>query len=155
VVVNLAYNTTNSPVMVDCSGFTIGGGEWGVVDTLDDCGKEALAAGDLVLADEEQVRANRGGDPFVGSVLAALEQRRALEEQVSGLSKDDLLATADPDTVAALPVGGDGKPSKADLVDAVVADKTAEGAEPETEAAPKATASKTTKKSTTSRSAAK
>lgn len=42
------YNTTDAPVTVDFMGRVVGGGEWGVANTVDDEVKAALASGDLV-----------------------------------------------------------------------------------------------------------
>ena len=42
-----AYNTTDAPVVVDSEGRSIGGGEWGTVETTEDAVKAALEAGSL------------------------------------------------------------------------------------------------------------
>lgn len=47
-----AYNPTDSPVVIDDLGHSIGGREWGAVETTDDATKAAIDGGLLVLVDE-------------------------------------------------------------------------------------------------------
>lgn len=51
MVYKTAFNTTDSPVVIDDEGHVLGGNEWGTVETTDDAVKAALDSGDLVLVD--------------------------------------------------------------------------------------------------------
>lgn len=154
-MLTIGYNTTDISIIVDESGFSIPGRDWGVVDTLDPVGKAELDAGRLVKAKVASLAAAAGdqGHPRAAEfaqVLEALEDRKQRREAAQALDKDELLTVVDdPDQ---LPVGGDGKPSKADLVDEAVAEATADNTDV---VPPAADVPETPQKKTTSRSAAK
>lgn len=158
-MLTIGFNHTDTPLVVDESGFTVPGHSWGVVDTLDPVGKAELDAGRLSKANIDRLEAAaadaehpRGVE--IGQVLAALADRKERVAAAEALDKDELLEVVDD--ADELPTGGDGKPSKADLVDEAVADATAADediAAPDDEAAAEST--ETPKKKTTSRSAAK
>lgn len=138
-MLKIAYNTTDQSVLVDELGFTIGGRSWGVVDTTDPLGKAELDSGRIFLADEATLR-GATDNPAAQAAVAALDERVARLEAAQGADKDDLIEALPPETVESLDVGGDGKPTKDDLVDAAVADPEAD-----------ITTSTTAKKKTTSR----
>lgn len=140
-MLKLAYNTTDAPVTVDSAGFQIGGLSWGVVDTTDVRGKAELDSEVLRVVDEDKARASER--PEVVAAVADLDRRRELADAAKAASKEELVEALPAETVAALEVGGDGQPSKADLEDAVIST----GDAPES--------GKTAKKTATSRSAAK
>lgn len=120
MTLELAYNTTDSPVLVDEQGYLIGGRSWGAVDTTDPIGSAELDAGRIVLADEDAV-GGASDNADAQAAIANLEDRRARFEEAKSLSKDELIDQLDDDTLARLETGGDGKPAKDDLVDAVAA----------------------------------
>lgn len=154
-MLTIGYNTTDISIIVDESGFSIPGRDWGVVDTLDPVGKAELDSGRLVKAKVASLAAAAAdqGHPRAAEfaqVLEALEDRKQRREAAQALDKDELLTVVDdPDQ---LPVGGDGKPSKADLVDEAVAEATADNTDV---VPPAADVPETPQKKTTSRSAAK
>jgi hypothetical protein len=83
-----AYNVLDRPVVVDDEGRTLGGGEWGVVESTSDAGRGALARGDVVLVDDDLDTEGTNRD-----ALAAVEQARTLREraeQFGALDKDRL-----------------------------------------------------------------
>jgi len=141
----LAYNTTDAPVTVDSAGFQIGGRSWGVVDTTDDRGKAEIGVS-LRLVDEDKARAAASEREDVATAVADLDRRRDLADAARSASKDELVEALPAEVVDRLEVGGDGQPSKDDLVDAAVA----------TGEVPESTGSgrKAAKKTTTSRTAA-
>lgn len=142
-MLRLAYNTTNSAILVDQQGYFIGGRGWGAVDTTDHIAKRELAARRIVEADEDAV----GSSSNVEAVAAveALRARRDAVGVAESLSKKELLEQLPPEAVEGLPEGGDGLPAKDDLVDVAVDS----GADLEEADEPKKAAAK--KKSTSSR----
>lgn len=116
----LAYNTTETPLLVDGAGFQIGGRDWGPIDPSDSFAVAELAARRIVEVSEASLEAATD-NPAAVRALAALAARRERAEAAEALSKDELLERVG-DSADALPVGGDGKPAKADLVEAAVAD---------------------------------
>lgn len=119
MTLRLAYNTTDSAVLVDQQGYFIGGRGWGVIDTLDPCAKRELAASRLVEADEAALAAATSNVDAQAAV-EALRARRAAVEAARSLSKDELVEQLPDEVVESLPTGGDGLPAKDDLVDAAV-----------------------------------
>ena len=51
MVYKTAFNTTDSPVVIDDEGHILGGHEWGTVETTADAVKSGLDSGRLVLVD--------------------------------------------------------------------------------------------------------
>ena len=51
MVVKTAFNPNDTPVVVDADGHTVGGHEWGTVETTEVVVSDALDAGRLVLVD--------------------------------------------------------------------------------------------------------
>lgn len=79
-----AYNPTDSPVVIDGEGRTLGGRAWGPVETTEDAVKAALSDGRLVKA----ARPARGADvnPDAATVfddVDALEQARKAGDPVA------------------------------------------------------------------------
>lgn len=120
MTLQLAYNTTGGVVLVDELGHSIGGRDWGVVDTTDAIGKEELATGRLVLVDEDGAAASDRAE--VKAALASLAARRQRTEEARGLDKTELMAQLPEEVVSTLPLGGDGLPAKDDLVAAAAAE---------------------------------
>lgn len=119
MTLQLAYNTTDSPLLVDDQGFVIGGRSWGVVDTSDPIGKAELAAGRVVLADEDSVGSSDRQD--AKDAVAHLTQRREALSSAREMSKQELAEQLSDEQLASMPAGSDGLPSKDALVDAVAA----------------------------------
>lgn len=115
----LAYNTTDSPILVDEAGYVIGGRSWGPVDANDVRALAEYDAGRLVDANEEALTAS--GNPDAIDAVRALHDRRARYEAAQALDKDELIEALDPEVIDDLPVGGDGKPAKDDLVEVAAA----------------------------------
>lgn len=137
----LAYNPTDCPVLADSQGYTVGGRSWGVVDSTDELTKAEYDAGRLIDADEETLAASDNADAL--AAVAALQSRRERLEAARALDKNELVDALPPETVEAMDEGGDGLPSKDDLVEAVAASDV------------DLEASKTPKKSTSRRSGQK
>ena len=117
-MLKLAYNTTDSAV-VDEQGYSVGGQQWGVVDTTDPITQADFDAGRLIEVDEDQ--AGKSDRPEVVEAVEALKHRRDKVKKAKAKDKDVLIDALDPEVVDGLPVGASGEPSKDDLVDAVVA----------------------------------
>lgn len=117
-MLKLGYNTTDTPVLVDEGGYTIGGRSWGAIETTDSVGKVELDAGRVVLVDEDAARKSERDD--VVTAVASLDSRRAAQKAAEKASKDELVEALDPAVVESLDAGADGTPSKDDLVDAAV-----------------------------------
>lgn len=115
----LAYNTTDSAVLVDEQGYTIGGRGWGVVDSTDPIAQTEFDARRLVDADEDALAAS--DNPDARAAVDALRVRRERLEAARALSKDELADQLDPEQLARMETGGDGLPAKSDLVEAVAA----------------------------------
>jgi len=122
-MLKLAYNSTNT-VISDSQGYSIGGYDWGTVDTTDDVSSGELSAGRLILADEDAAKAS--GNMRAQDAVAHLEERRQRETAARKADKQALAEALPPETVDTLEEGHDGLPSKDDLVDAVVADPNVE-----------------------------
>lgn len=119
-MLKLAYNTTDSAVLVDSAGYFIGGREWGTVDSTDDIASAELAAGRLVEADEDA--AADSGNPLAFDAVRHLRERRDRLEAAKAMDKDELVEALPPEVVDALPEGATGEPAKADLVEAAAGD---------------------------------
>lgn len=141
MTLKLAYNTTDSAIVVDEAGYSIGGHEWGPYDTTDKIAGAELGAGRLIEVDEKAAR--KAGNPLVDAALLALDSRKARLEQAKAADKEQLAEALDPEVLDRMDAGGDGLPAKDELVEAVVASDVTVTPEP----APK--------KSTSSRTAAK
>lgn len=69
---SLAKNTSDSPVVIDDEGHTLGGGEWGDVNPDAHRVQDAIAAGLLVLGDgPESAPSAAASDPAGGSPATA------------------------------------------------------------------------------------
>lgn len=119
MTLKLAFNTEQTPALVDSAGYQIGGFDWGVVDTTDDLAKAGLDAGRLLEADEKVLAAS--DNPNALAAVAALAERRARLEEARAMSKAELVDALPAETVEAMAVGGDGMPPKDELVEAVAA----------------------------------
>lgn len=117
-MLKLAFNTTDTPVLVDEGGYTIGGRGWGAIETTDSIAKAELDAGRVTLADEDAARKSDRED--VATAVAALDSRREAQKAAEKASKDQLVEALDPEVVESLDAGADGTPSKDDLVNAAV-----------------------------------
>lgn len=119
MTLKLAYNPTEGPVLVDEAGYVIGGRSWGPVDSTSPLAVAARDAGTIVDADEDALASS--DNPDVVTALAALADRRQRLADAQAMDKAELVAALPPEQVEAMPVGGDGLPAKAELVDAVAA----------------------------------
>lgn len=119
MTLKLAFNTTDTPVLVDAQGYTIGGRSWGVVDSTDEQAQAEYAAGRLIDADEDALAGSGNADAL--AAVDALQVRRDRLEAARALDKDELVAALPPEHVESMEVGGDGLPAKDDLVEAVAA----------------------------------
>jgi hypothetical protein len=106
----LAYNPSDAPVQVDLRGRTIGGGEWGPVQSTAD----ALADGRLVKVDLP--RKSEGTDPDARAAAARVDELNDRQSHFNGMDVDELLALV-RGTGA---IGPDATRTKADLVDLAV-----------------------------------
>jgi hypothetical protein len=120
MTLKLAYNTGDQPVLVDEAGYTIGARGWGVVDSTSELTKAEYEAGRLVDASEDALAGSENEEAL--AAVAELGRRREALEAAQALTKDELIEALPEDVVAELPEGGDGKPAKADLVEAATAD---------------------------------
>jgi hypothetical protein len=107
-----AFNPTDSPVLIDSAGRTLGGGEWGAVNLSDPFAQEASEAGRLVLPDlrtsgatpealeakASADRANQRGDQLRAKDAGELA-RLAVEH---GVLTEDAVILAESDRLAAL-----------------------------------------------------
>ena len=118
MTLKIAYNNTDAPVLVDEWGYTIGGRSWGVVETTQERYQAEVAAGRIADADADALAASENPDAL--AALEALQHRSEAVTAARALSKDELVAALPPEVVADLPEGGDGLPSKDDLVAAAV-----------------------------------
>lgn len=85
-----AYNRTESPIVVDEDGRTLGGGEWGTVDTTGELVKAAQAAGWVVVFPDLEATADTAPD-----AREAIEQTKAIRdrsEAYGDLETDELEA---------------------------------------------------------------
>lgn len=107
----LGFNPTSGPVVIDAEGRTLGGGEWGPVDSTANAVRAAVDAGALVLQDAPAEDAQTA--PAASTAAAAVveaEDRRArlgdLDREVLGeLARNTGVIDAGEDT-----------PTKAELV---------------------------------------
>lgn len=125
MTLKIAYNTTETPALVDAAGYQIGGRSWGPVDSTDELARAEFAAGRLVDVDEDLARGSE--HPDLVAAVAALDARRARFDAARELDKAELVEGLDAERVEAMETGGDGLPAKDDLVDATVAEATASG----------------------------
>lgn len=120
------FNTGTQPVVVDDEGRVIGGGEWGAVQSNEPVVRDLLESGALVRVEEPVPDTAGGGTaPVNPSAQRAFDRVRAIQERndrAASMDKDQLieiLQRVDPALLASLPRGGDGKPAKEDLVEAI------------------------------------
>lgn len=118
MTLKIAYNNTDAPVLVDEWGYTIGGRSWGVVDTTQDRYQAEVEAGRIADADTDLLAASENPDAL--AAVQALQARTAAVSAARSLSKAELVEALPQEVVADLPEGGDGLPSKDDLVAAAV-----------------------------------
>lgn len=92
------FNTTDSPVVVDSEGRSIGGFEHGTVDTTEDLASDAMDA--HVLIPSVLPTGDVEVDPQVKAAHAATKDRTEKAERLRKMEKDDLaaLAASDPST---------------------------------------------------------
>jgi hypothetical protein len=83
-----AYNTTDRPIVVDAEGRSIGGGEFGTVDTTADEAKMAAEAGDLFIYPE--LTEGPGQNPAATDAIRNTETVRARAIRLGELEKEDL-----------------------------------------------------------------
>lgn len=88
-----AWNPGVSPVVVDDEGRTIGGSEWGTVETTSDAVKTLLAVEALMLVDEPKSGADV--NPALSDALARTAERKAAADALRGEEKPDLVALAE------------------------------------------------------------
>lgn len=119
-MLKLVYNPADVATLVDDSGYCVGGRGWGVIDTLDPIGAAVLEGDRLVDVDEDVAASS--SNVALSSAYADLVRRRERVAAAESLSKVELLdLLAGSPVVASLPLGGDGQPSKEDLVEVAVA----------------------------------
>jgi hypothetical protein len=104
----LAYNPTDSPVVIDTAGRVIGGREWGAVDTTDEVAKTAAEQGQLVLPSPP----GKGARP---EALHAHRRAQALSERQEAFSAAEKPRLQQLAVDADL-IGPEGDPSKTELV---------------------------------------
>lgn len=108
----LAYNPTDRPVIIDSAGRSLGGGEFGAVDTSDPLAKTALAADELVRPDDP----GKGANP---AAVQAHRRAQALTDRQTAFAALDKPRLLEISTDAALVEDGS-DPSKTELVTALV-----------------------------------
>lgn len=90
----MAFNTTNSSIVIDTDGRSLGGGDWGAIDTVDDAAKPTIESGDVVTFDG---KLGKDADPRAveASEQTALYTKRAaaLRDLDDGVL-DDLVGAA-------------------------------------------------------------
>lgn len=106
-----AYNTGDSPVLIDNVGRTLGGGEWGTVDTTADAVKLAVSA--------NRLRLFTGGFPEGVQLAPQAAEAHATTDEVG--RRADALGGLDRDSLAAIAsdaglIGRGEVPYKADLL---------------------------------------
>lgn len=106
----LAYNPSDQPVIVDGSGRTLGGSEWGPVESTSELAHAAIGRNDLVWSEPPDPKF---ADPR--ALVAATETQRLSARQAAftAADKDTLLQTARSADL----VSEDETPLKADLVE--------------------------------------
>ena len=119
MTIELAYNGTQIPLVVDDEGRSIGGASWGVVHTTEALARRVLSSGQLILLDDEDYR--EVDNPDVREALANLDERRTRWAAAHELPKAVLVDVVGPETAGTLPTGKDGVPKKQDLEIAVAA----------------------------------
>lgn len=105
--IQLGYNTTETPVVVDTEGRSIGGRSWGPFDDTDEVADRELAAGRIILADAGAVRDSTV--PEAQAAYAAYLDRVALADSAS---TDVLVNSAGEDVPAAAVDKDDPKSTK-------------------------------------------
>lgn len=108
----LAYNPTDRPVIIDSAGRSLGGGEFGAVDSTDDLAKAALAEGALIRPDAP----GKGANP---DAVHAHRRAEALTDRQTAFAAADKKRLHDLAVDAGL-IGEDDDPHKPDLVTALV-----------------------------------
>lgn len=88
-----AFNPGDSPVVVDGEGRTIGGGEWGTVQTTEDSASAALDSGALVIVEVDDAES---GDlnPEAREVLKSSVASNGRHTELQGLDVEDLRKAA-------------------------------------------------------------
>jgi hypothetical protein len=81
----LAYNPTDSPVIIDIAGRALGGGEWGAVDPVDVHTAAAVDGSRIVLA------AAPGKDAGPAAVAAQQEAQRLTKRQSTFAATDPVV----------------------------------------------------------------
>lgn len=112
-----AFNTDTNPLVVDREGRIIGGNDWGTVDDSEQRGQELLEAGVLIIIDETS-----NASPRAQMVFAETRRFNERHEAARQANKRDLIEAVeetDPGLLESLPVGGDNRPAKSDLVEVV------------------------------------
>jgi hypothetical protein len=108
----LAYNPTDGPVIIDSAGRSLGGGEFGAVDTSDDLARAAVAAGRLVQPDPP----GKGANPVA---VQAHRRAEALTDRQTAFTALDKPRLHDLAVDAEL-IAVDDDPHKAEIVTALV-----------------------------------
>lgn len=88
-----AHNPTDQAVVVDDAGRTLGGGEWGVVDTTADQVKTAVDAARLTLAPD--LKADSGNTADANDAARTAETAEKRRRQLDALDADAVHALAD------------------------------------------------------------
>jgi hypothetical protein len=110
-MLQLAYNTTDAPVLADDLGHVIGGRDWGTVDSTDAASKLALGTDSLVLVDEDSI--GKDANPAAVAAVERLTERRKRHDAATATQKDKLAEALED---AGVDVDDDA--TKAELVEA-------------------------------------
>lgn len=119
MTIELAYNSTDVPLVVDDEGRAIGGRSWGVVHTTEALARRSVLAGQLVVLDDADYR--DADNPDVVTALQVLDERRQRHAAAQKLPKAVLVDTVGDAVADSLPQGKDGAPFKQDLAIAAAA----------------------------------
>lgn len=83
-----AFNSTDSPIEIDAEGRTIGGGEWGTVDTTSDLVKTAAETGGLEIY--RDLDEGPGQNPDAIEAIRTTRSTQERLEQAQALDRDAL-----------------------------------------------------------------
>lgn len=89
-----AFNPSSSPVVVSEEGHTVGGGEWGTIETTDAAAKAALEAGRVVEVEERDVSNPAELNDYAHMALVETARRKDRAEALDGRDKAALTKIA-------------------------------------------------------------
>lgn len=112
------FNTSADALVVSSESRVIGGYEWGSVDSSDPAASALIDSGTLVVQERPEGEISEDA----ATAFDATDEFGNRSKVAAGLDKDSLFDAIEedaPEVLENLPVGGDGMPSKADLVEVV------------------------------------